>query len=175
MSSPRKTLASVVIVLVALLSFSWGLSWYLNEGRIPEFEELLTVYSSPEGGDSLQLGDWLYGSFQGPDVPDEDLVLSWRLDILSWGGCPDEMRFQKDLREMTIDEFEQMNETRKLELFAAGYSSISKPRTTYGYGSYRGPVEPKRYVWTVRFTDSEGNPGTQILGFRLSVVISRTI
>ena len=165
----RKIIALALIFILVGISFFY---WFYSSTRRPQFEYEYTVYSSPEEGEELKLGDWLYGSFTGPDVPEnEHLVISFRLDILAWGACPDEMRFQNDFRSMTIDEFLNLSEADKITLFAGAYSTITKPKTTYGYGIYGGPIEAENYVWTIRFTDSDGNSRNATLSFRASIEI----
>jgi hypothetical protein len=165
----RKKVTGILLVLLVAGIPLAGLGYTTVRGQ--EFYEV--IYESPSGGETLAIGEWLFGSFFVQELEgDRYYRISWPADILDWGSCPDELRYEGDFREMSLDEFNNMNASERARLFGSSYSTFQKPatRVSSGYGGIFGEGER---VWALRFTDSEGEivPGT----LRVHILVELTI
>jgi hypothetical protein len=143
------TILVLCMILIPLLSVGY------SEVRRQEWFEV--IYESPVGGEELEIGEWLFGSFIAPEHDESvHLGISCGVTILDWGNCPSQMRYTWSRRHMTLDAFLQLNETEIEDMFSGGYQHVEAPKTDYGYGGTLGPIAEGENVWALRFVDAEG-------------------
>ncbi|MBS3795445.1 MAG: hypothetical protein KGY80_11135 [Candidatus Thorarchaeota archaeon] len=153
----RKTVAAVVavfVILVPLMSSGYA--------TIRRQEWRTVVYESPPGGESVEIGTWLIGSFQGIEGGEHtDLCVTCEGQL--HGGVADagyvNYTFRK--RQMTLSELEQMNETEMEHRFGRGWGYTSLFGSNFDTGC-SGPISNVEYVWVFRFNDVGGKTAGRI-------------
>jgi hypothetical protein len=165
MTARRKTVAVPLILLIAFIPL---LGFAYTQQRIAEY--YYVVYESPSGGELVEIGQWLSGSFMGMDVPDYvSPLVGCEGEIENWVGGPGDIRFNFQHREMTLMEFQQMNATEKEDLFGSGWTRSYERTGTFDSGE-EGPIHDVEYVWALRFLDINGETeGTFSISFRVIV------
>lgn len=156
------TFAVIVILLVPLIS-SFRVTSQLDEWRV-------VVYESPPGGESVEIGTWLYGSFSGMD-PDEyvSLMVGCEGEILEGGDGTPGIRYNFQHRQMTLGDLLPINETAMDDEFGRGVAENRDAITTFGGGG-SGPIHDVEYIWVLRFLEVGGQTGG-MLRISLRVVI----
>ena len=163
--SRRKQAIAVAIIIIFLVPF---VSTRYVQTRQQEWTQI--VYESPSGGETLTIGEWTYNSFTGVEPPPSHYLSFGCVGrILNWEDGPGHIEFVLEFREMTLNEFQNLNETEFDDLF--GHSSSGNFGTTGSFSSgWRGPVEAEEYVWVLKFTDVNGKTtGTVNVWFQLII------
>lgn len=149
----RQRKAVVVSVAIIILIFIGGFGYVqVNQGNLTQ-----VVYESPEGGESVAIGDWLVGSFTGVEPPSSSITLGVTCQgrIVDWSGGTGSVYFTFEHRAMTLSEFQALNETEFSDLF--DHSESGNPMTTGTFSSgLGGPIHDSEYVWVLRFNDVNG-------------------
>ncbi|MHA2425152.1 MAG: hypothetical protein ACXAEF_10210, partial [Candidatus Thorarchaeota archaeon] len=142
------TIVVIVILMIPLLSMSY-VNYRYNEASS-------IIYQSPSGGEVITIGEWKFGDFQGHDIGDNQyLVIHCEGEILEGGGTSDETRFNFEHREMTLLEFQGLNETEIEDIFGSGETGNYGPTMTF-HGGWSGPIRNDHYVWGLRFLEVKG-------------------
>lgn len=149
----RQRKAIAVSVAIVILIFIGGFGYV----QVKQGELTQVVYESPSGGESVAIGDWLYGSFTGIDPPSSSISLGITCQgrILDWSGGTGYVYFTFEHRDMTWSEFQGLNETEFSDLFETGESGNHGVIGTFGSG-LSGPIHENEYVWVLRFNDVNG-------------------
>jgi len=137
-----------IIILISLGGFSYV--------QVRQGEWTQVVYESPSEGESVEIGNWLYGSFTGVE-PSGSISLGVTCEgrILDWSGGTGQVYFTFEHREMTLSEFQELNETEFSDLFDHSESGNLASTGTFG-GGLCGPLRDVEYVWVLRFNDVNG-------------------
>ena len=107
---------TAAVFFVCTLIISFGMGNFVITQNI-EDSSRITHYLSPEGGQSINLGDWLVIEFyMPPPYPDLSNIVNYGISIIDWGSCPDELSYTNAFLMMGQNEFDQLNESSKLEL-----------------------------------------------------------
>jgi hypothetical protein len=126
------------------------------------------VYQSPEGSESIELGQWINRSFMAEMPQDPGLYCNFIFvfEVLSWRTNLTRLKFVYGCQSMSMAEFQQLNET-ELELI---FNQVNFLNSEYpkegGVSSIDGGPE---FVWAMRFMDSERNFGTGELVISLTM------
>ena len=147
----RKYLAvfSVLFVLVVpLASISY------TTQKLEEWTEV--VYESPAGGEILQIGEWVFGSFTG-HTPSRDVTLTIRCEgeILEGGGNLENKTMNFHKREMLLSELLELNATELEDEFGRSYGSSYGATSSFSFGG-GGPIYDGNYIWILRFISVGG-------------------
>ena len=106
----------IAVFFVSLLLVSFSLGNVVISQNIEESSTIIN-YQSPEGGESIVLGTWLVFEFEvSPLYPGFYNNLRYEILVVDWGSCPDELSYTHGLLKMEESEFNQLNESSKLEL-----------------------------------------------------------
>ncbi|MBE0525861.1 MAG: hypothetical protein IH631_02895 [Candidatus Thorarchaeota archaeon] len=150
----RRQRYALVVSIAMILVIAIGGFGYI---QVQRGELTQVVYESPSGGESVAIGDWLYGSFAGIDPPSSSISLyvTCQGRILDWSGGSGYVYFTFEHRDMTWSEFQSLNETEFLDMFETGESGNHGVIGTFS-GGLRGPIQNTEYVWVLRFNDVNG-------------------
>jgi len=148
----RQKKAMVVSAAIIILIFIGGFSYV----QVKQDEWTQVVYESPSEGESVAIGDWLYGSFTGVE-PSSSLSLGLTIQgrILDWSGGTGDVFYTFEHRAMTWSEFLNLNETEFLDMFETGESGSHGVIGSFS-GGLRGPIHDEDYVWALRFNNVNG-------------------
>jgi hypothetical protein len=131
------------------------------------------VYESPAGGESVEIGEWIYGAFTGMDAPENvGLGVGCEGEVLSGGGGGTYFEFNFDHEDMSLNDLLKLNETELEDKFGRGTSGNFGSSTSFHSGR-SGPIHDIQYVWVLRFLDVGGQTDGSIR-ISLRVVISVT-
>ncbi|MFO7836232.1 MAG: hypothetical protein R6V83_06240 [Candidatus Thorarchaeota archaeon] len=147
----RKMVTAFVVVCVILFPLtSAGYTTVRNQ------EWRTVVYESPAGGESVEIGEWLIGSFQGIEG-ERHTSLYVTCEGELHGGAQDAayVRYNFRHRQMTLSEIQQMNETEMEESFGRSWGRTPVYGTRFDTGG-SGPISDVEYVWIFRFLDVGG-------------------
>jgi hypothetical protein len=128
------------------------------------------VYESPPEGETVQIGEWLYGAFTGTNPP-ENIGLCVECDgqILEGGGSTNYVQVNFNHRQMSLNELQQMNETELEDMFGRQRSGSYRIDSTFSTGC-GGPIHEEQYIWILRFLDVHGRTeGTIRVSFRVFI------
>lgn len=157
--------AAAILISVMILIPVVGTS-YVSVQR----EEWTTVVYEASGV-TMELGvTWVYGEFRGMDHPDNiHLAVGISGEIV--GGNGGYVRYNFGHRRMTLVEYFQLSESEHDAMFASGESSQSGvPGTSFGGGSWSGPINDYTYVWALRFLEvGERTTGSISISFQVIV------
>lgn len=162
----RRRFTTTFLVLLIILIPILGVSY--TTARDEEWTTV--VYESPSGGENIVIGEWKYGSFRGMDSPmNIDLSLGCQGQIHSWSGGSGDVYLNFEYREMTIAEFQAMNETAREDMFGRGWSGSHGSTGSFSTG-WQGPVRNENYLWVLRFFDVNGQTeGTILVTLRILI------
>ncbi|MHA1961533.1 MAG: hypothetical protein ACW99U_15030 [Candidatus Thorarchaeota archaeon] len=134
-------------------------------------ESQTTLYQSPSNGVMLSLGSWAYGEVEVP-LPSEGLnnMYQIRVEILDWGGCPDELERLAIFSEISMGDFEGLNETEKDDLVRIRSLRITPDRTVVGSG-FSAIQSTGTHLWAFKFVPAEGYSLQGTMHIRISVVL----
>ena len=161
----RKTTTAFALAFILIIPFSS--TGYVN---IRQEEWTKVVYESPPGGETVQVGEWLYGPFTGIEASENiHLVVGCQGELLSGGGGGAYFEMNFDHREMSYNELLAMNETELEDKFGRGTSGNYGSTTTFSTG-WGGPIHEDEYVWVLRFLDVGGQTDGSIrVSFRVLI------
>jgi hypothetical protein len=150
----RRQRYALVVSIAMILVIAIGGFGYI---QVQRGELTQVVYESPSEGESVAIGDWLYGSFTGIDPTSSSITLyvTCQGRILDWSGGSGYVYFTFEHRDMTWSEFQELNETEFLDMFETGESGNHGVIGTFS-GSLSGPIHNTEYVWVLRFNDVNG-------------------
>ena len=137
-----------IIILISMGGFSYV--------QVRQGEWTKIVYESPSEGESVAIGDWLYGSFTGIE-PSNSILLGVTCEgrILDWSGGSGYVYFTFEHRAMTSSEFQGLNETEFSDMFGHSEGGNHGVIGTFN-GGLSGPIHETEYVWVLRFNDVNG-------------------
>lgn len=149
----RQRYALAVSITMILLIAIGGFGYI----QIKRGELTQVVYESPSEGESIAIGDWLYGSFTGVEPPSSSITMGVTCQgrILDWSGGAGYVYFTFEHRDMTWSEFQALNETEFSDLFDHSENGNYGVIGTFG-GGLSGPIHNTEYVWVLRFNDVNG-------------------
>ncbi|MHA1927899.1 MAG: hypothetical protein ACTSV2_04870 [Candidatus Thorarchaeota archaeon] len=156
------TVLVIMLVVLPLLQFSVQVAI--------EEEATQTLYESPTNGETLALGSWVYGEVViAPPPAGLHNMYQLRVEILDWGGCPPELDQYSKVRELSLADFEALNDTEKEDLISLIYH-ITPDRTVMGTG-YFSIHTTGTHVWACKFMPAEGYLLQGIMRIRISLTI----
>ncbi len=137
-----------IIILISLGGFSYV--------QVKQGEWTQVVYESPSEGESVAIGDWLYGSFTGVE-PSNSITLGVTCEgrILDWSGGSGYVYLTFEHRAMTLSELQELNETEFSDMFGHSEGVNHGVIGTFN-GGLCGPIHEIEYVWALRFNDVNG-------------------
>lgn len=157
------TVFSVLFVLVVpLASISY------TTQKLEEWTEV--VYESPAGGEILQIGEWVFGSFTG-HTPSRDVTLTIRCEgeILEGGGNLENKTMNFHKRAMLLSELLELNATELEDEFGRSYGSSYGATSSFSFGG-GGPIYDGNYIWILRFISVGGQTsGSLRVSFRIFI------
>lgn len=149
----RRQRYAVVVSIAVILMISMGGFGYV---QVSQGEWTQVVYESPSEGESVEIGDWLYGSFTGVE-PSASIFLGITCEgrILDWTGGYGYVDFTFEHSSLTLSEFLGLNETEFSDMFGHSESGNTGVVGTFN-GGLSGPILDSEYVWVLRFNDVNG-------------------
>ena len=158
----------VIVLLVAGINFTQTSPLFLIENANEEI-----LYQSPVGGEEIGFGNWLYGvvDFSQATI-DGELWRGMEVDILSWGGAPQDITVSMYLYivPMTLSELLDLDEADRANLIQLTCSSIDREVPYTGSGNT--PVDYVGvHVWGIQFFNEEYEIGE----FTFTVTITITV
>ncbi len=145
----RRSLVTAVLIIAILLIPLGGMSYV----SVQQDEWTTVVYET--SGVTVELGvDWLYGEFTGLD-PTANINLAVGCEGVIAGGNGGSAHFNFDHRQMTLNEFLQLNGTEIEDMFGRSEAGNTGQRDTFSSG-WSGPIHAQQYVWVLRFNEVGG-------------------
>jgi hypothetical protein len=156
------------LILIMIITFPIASFSYTENKR--ESSQVV-VYKSPSEGVTLDIGQWLYGTFEAtrPD-PGVSRMIEYQLLVLDWGDCPETMKFVYHCWTTTINEFEERIRNGELDNYSSG-SPIYRSNYELNSGWNGLSGEWGTQVWAIRFISSNSNNITGSIRISLTVVI----
>ncbi|MGY5854951.1 MAG: hypothetical protein RTS72_00020 [Candidatus Thorarchaeota archaeon] len=146
----RRRLVAAILITAILLIPMGGIG-YVSVQQ----DEWTTVVYQTSGSVTVELGvDWLYGEFTGLDPPD-NINLAVGIEGVIAGGNGGSAHFNFDHRQMTLNEFLQLNGTEIEDMFGRSEAGNTGQRDTFSSG-WSGPIHAHQYVWVLRFNEVGG-------------------
>ncbi|MDF1539810.1 MAG: hypothetical protein P1Q69_12995 [Candidatus Thorarchaeota archaeon] len=93
-----------------------------------------------------------------------------RVQILDWGGCPEELELWRSLKPISISSFEAMNATEKDELGYSRSSSITPERTDLS-GGFWSIQTTGTHLWALKFVPAEGYPVQGVMRIVITITL----
>ncbi|MHA1479961.1 MAG: hypothetical protein ACTSQZ_00855 [Candidatus Thorarchaeota archaeon] len=153
------TVLVIILIIIPLLRFS--VTFAIEE------EATQTLY---DGEMTLPLGFWAYGEVEIPSPPEGlNNMYQLRVEILDWGNCPDELERWAMFEEMSIENFEALNETEKDDL-AGTHHPLTPARTEVGTG-FSSIQSTGTHLWAFKFVPAEGYPLEGALYIKITVIV----
>lgn len=145
----RRRLVAAFLITAILLIPMGGMSYVSTQQN----EWTTVVYEV--SGVTVELGvDWLYGEFTGLEPADNiDLLVGCEGEIA--GGNGGSAHFNFNHRQMTLNEFLQLNDTELEDMFGRSESGNFGERDTFS-GGWSGPIHAVQYIWVLRFNEVGG-------------------
>jgi hypothetical protein len=164
----RKKIIALLVVMMFLVLPNVSISYATYREESSE----VVLYQTPDGGLLVEIGEWLYGPLEADrPPPGVSRMIQYRLYILDWGNCPDQMHFQHMILDVTLQEFETMMASGELDEIHSG-SGVRKPETDFAHGWHGIPEAGYgSMVWGARFVDTDWNVTAGALRISLSVVL----
>jgi hypothetical protein len=130
-----------------------------------------TLYESPPSGELLPLGSWAYGEVEVL-LPQEGLnnMYQIKVEILDWDGCPDVLERCELFEDISIDDFESLNDTEKDDLIQGRHLDIRPDKTIIGSG-FSSVQTTGTHLWAFKFVPAEGYPLQGTMHIRITIVI----
>jgi hypothetical protein len=149
----QRRLAGIVIALVLIIT-PLGSIGYTS---IRQGESVTAQYRSPAEGETVNLRQWFAVELDIPPPPEgQDNWFKIEGEILDWNGCPDTIKWHTGFNEMTLEEFHELNDTEKNELFRP-WRTLDKSNPSFGTGSFNYQFSSGAWVWACCFTDPNSN------------------
>ncbi len=147
----RRKAITVIMVAVILTSFaSYGYTHARQE------ESLIVAYESPVGGESVNIGEWIYGSFIGEERSQtEPLYPTLSGRVIDLYGSQVNVTINFAVSQMTMTEFHDLNETELKDTFHYG-TSTQGSMTGRFTGIGKDVYQESEYVWILRIVDANG-------------------
>ena len=160
----RRKAVLVCFVVFGLLIPLGGYSYTSNRAH-----DVLTVIY--EGILQPTNGELYYGSFNTEVLPpDISQWIGFPMDIIDWGQCPSPITFEYVVRDGSIAEFSNMNESERWWLSYT--TSLDTDQIHYFYNSYHGLDELEGpHYWVFRFYSNDWTSEQSGLRIRISVVL----
>ncbi|MFW9863794.1 MAG: hypothetical protein ACFFET_15995 [Candidatus Thorarchaeota archaeon] len=143
----------------------------IGYSNIRQSEAVNTLYISPAGGDVMQLKQW-FAVELAISAPPEGQA-NWftiECEVLDWDGCPDEVRWQYGFEEMSLDEFNMLNDTSRDDTFSIG-GNRDREDSPWSTGSFNYGSSSGLWVWACRFSD----PGSNSTNGHLVVILEMAV
>lgn len=145
----RRRLVAVFLIIAILLIPIGGMSYVSTQQN----EWTTVVYEA--SGVTVELGvDWLYGEFTGLE-PADNIDLAVGCEGVIAGGNGGSAHFNFNHRQMTLNEFLQLNDTELEDMFGYSESGNVGQRDTFSSG-WGGPIHANQYIWVLRFNEVGG-------------------
>jgi hypothetical protein len=129
----------------------------IGYSSIRQSEAVNTLYISPAGGDVIQLRQWFAVELAISAPPEgQDNWFTIECEVLDWDGCPDEVRWQYGFEEMSLEEFNTLNDTSRDDTFRNG-ANRNREDSSWSTGNYNYGSSSGSWVWACRFSDPESN------------------
>lgn len=166
LKSRRLAVGMVLVLMLILLPLARS-----SVASASEEENTNILYQSPSSGVSLALGDWMYGEVEvsAPTIGLNNMY-QIRVQILDWGGCPEELELWRSLKSISISSFEAMNATEKDELGYSRSSSITSERTDLR-GGFSSIQTTGTHLWVLKFVPAEGYPVQGVMRIGITITL----
>ncbi len=132
------------------------------------------LYASPEGGVTIQLGEWHYGQIEIPEPPSgRQNAVEVFTEIINWGNCPEPLSGYNDIIRCNASEFVNMSEEAKTERISGVSRGITEDRPEFGYGFYTMGDNHGTYTWAVKLFKEGSNSTDCVLIVRVQVSLKQ--
>jgi hypothetical protein len=149
----QRRLAGIAIALILIITPLISIGYT----SIRQGESVTTQYQSPTEGDTVSLGQWFAVELDIPAPPEgQENWFKIEGEIIDWNGCPDTIKWHTGFNEMTLEDFNELNDTEKSELFRP-WRNLDKSNPSFGTGSFNYQFSSGTWVWACRFTDPNSN------------------
>jgi hypothetical protein len=149
----QRRLAGMVIAMILIIT-PLGSMGYTS---IRQGESVTAQYQSPAEGDTVSLGHWFAVELVIPAPPEgQDNWFSIECEVIDWNGCPDTIVWKYGFQEMSLEDFQALNDTSKEEMFGNG-GTRHKSDPSFGTGNFNYQFSSGTWVWACRFTDPNSN------------------
>lgn len=157
------TVLVIMLIVLPMLRFSVGLATI--------DDSMTTLYESPLSGEMLALGSWAYGEVEVPSPPEGlNSMYQIMIEILDWGDCPNVIEQHTIFDEISIGDFEALNETEKDSLIQSRNPDIRPDRTVIGSG-FTSVQSTGTHLWAFKFVPAEGYPLQGIMHIRITITL----
>jgi len=143
----RRPVESILVIAIILISIA-GIGYI----SVQQGQWTTVVYQT--SGMTVEIGEWLYGEFTGLEHPDNILLSVGCVGEIIGGGAGS-VRFNFNHREMTLNEFLQLNDTELEDTFGRSWAENFGGSGTFDSG-WGGPIHEQQYVWVLRFLEVYG-------------------
>jgi hypothetical protein len=163
----------IVVGMLTLLLILSGASYAWNiSPPISNEPETFVLYSSPTRGETIILGQWWTAAVEFPDIlKNGQGKWNFRIEVLDWGTVlqPVVIVIQFGFEDMTLSEFEAMNESQRDDEFSGQSIGLGTDQPTLSTGWGVMSFHETR-LWVHRMTRQSGNQdGAE---FSANIVIS---
>jgi hypothetical protein len=93
-----------------------------------------------------------------------------KVEILDWDGCPDVLERCELFEDISIDDFESLNDTEKDDLIQGRHLDIRPDKTIIGSG-FSSVQTTGTHLWAFKFVPAEGYPLQGTMHIRITIVI----
>ncbi|MBN2228772.1 MAG: hypothetical protein JW779_04190 [Candidatus Thorarchaeota archaeon] len=124
--------------------------------QIQQAESPFVVYESPYGGETVNIGEWIYGSFVGQERPELDpLYTKCSGQVLNWLFSSGNITFNFNSKQLTMVEFLELNDTEIYDSFHTGQNIHTTMDGTFQDAGV-DVTQESEYIWVLRFVDING-------------------
>ena len=158
----------VVIIVTMIIVGPILLSSYARER---ETDLTHVLYENPRR--TIILGELYYGEVDVPAPPvGMNNMYQIETEILDWGSCPEPLERWSGLRDMSLEEYLEMNATERENLARSGHLSITRedPSTGSGWwGMGFTLTDYGTFVWIFKYNCTEMSPCSLTVSIKVSV------
>ncbi|TXT54064.1 MAG: membrane protein of unknown function [Candidatus Thorarchaeota archaeon] len=147
-------------IMAMLIVILFSAATIFNTVLIPagrQIPEEFYLYQSPETGEPITLGSWMYDSVYISDtLLSQTDGFTLMVTILEWGGYSgdDGLQVKYDMVSLSVSQFEAMNETEREDAIYPTSRGLTPDRPATGPGVQHSIDDAGTYLWAFRFTDT---------------------
>jgi hypothetical protein len=159
----------VVVVIIAMIVL--GPILISSYARERETDLTHVLYENP--GRTIILGELCYGEVDVPAHPvGMNNMYQIETEILDWGSCPEPLERWSGFRDISLDEYLELNATERENLARSGHLSITRedPSTGSGWwGMGFTLTDYGTFVWLFKYNCTEMSPCSLTVSIKVSV------
>jgi hypothetical protein len=132
------------------------------------------IYSSPEDGFIIQLGEWLCGQVELPEPPSgRQNAYKLTITIINWGSCPEPLNARFGLVKYPLEDFLEMSEEGKINLFSGYAMLIDREHPDTGGGLTFIGDSYGNFTWAVQYFREDSNSTDCTLTVTVEIILKQ--